>query len=82
MVTNPRRVCLQVVAFVHVPFSFFGLLKRVTAILMPPNAQRPTRAAARSASRPSEAHAGQTQFRLVTEFCGKEISVLRPPRCN
>ena len=25
---------------------------------------------------------GQTQFRLVTEFCGKEISVLRPPRCN
>ena len=25
---------------------------------------------------------GQTQFRLVTEFWGKEISVIRPPRCN
>jgi hypothetical protein len=39
-------------------------------------------AGARSASRPSEAHAGQTQFRLVTEFCGKEISVIRPPKYN
>lgn len=28
------------------------------------------------------AHAGQSQVRLLTEFCGKEISVIRPPRCN
>ena len=31
---------------------------------------------------PVEADGGQTQFRLVTEFCGNAISVFRPPRCN